>query len=72
MSRLNDIQDEIEILKAELKFRRTLGMATSDILDRIDKLEKEESNELLNTGTISDKILERIKNRKRKYGEKVW
>lgn len=31
MSRLNDIQDEIEIIEAELKFRRTLGMATSDI-----------------------------------------
>ena len=29
MSRLNDIQDEIEIIEAELKFRRTLGMATS-------------------------------------------
>lgn len=42
MSRLNDVQDSIEILKAELKFRRTLGMATSDILEKLDALKKEE------------------------------
>ena len=42
MSRLNDVQDEIEILKAELKFRRALGMATSDVLEELDELKEKE------------------------------
>lgn len=42
MNNIVGIKREIEYIKSELKFRKSLGMATSDLIDRLEILEKEE------------------------------